>query len=123
MNDRLAHDPRPTDRGAWRLVAMRDFRVRLRDKGFFISTGITLAVLTVFILLRAFGDEVTPSFDLGHHGNREVAIQRTTAGLDEVAEREGVSSGRGLGRRRGGRGRGAERTARCGAGRRRTGGG
>jgi len=68
VNDRLAHDPRPTDRGAWRLVAMRDFRVRARDKGFFISTGITLAVLTVFILLRAFGDEVTPSFDLGITG-------------------------------------------------------
>ena len=90
MNDRLAHDPRPTDRGAWRLVAMRDFRVRLRDKGFFISTGITLAVLTLFILLRAFGDEVTPSFDLGITGTDEVAIQRTTAELDDVAEREGV---------------------------------
>jgi ABC-2 type transport system permease protein len=90
VNDRLARDPRPTDRGAWRLVAMRDFRVRLRDKGFFISTGITLAVLTVFILLRAFGDEVTPSFDLGITGTDEVAIQRTTAGLDDVAEREGV---------------------------------
>ena len=64
MNDRLANDPRPTDRGAWRLVAMRDFRVRLRDKGFFISTGITLAVLTVFILLRAFGDEVEGGGDL-----------------------------------------------------------
>jgi ABC-2 type transport system permease protein len=90
VNDRRAPDPRRTDRGAWRLVAMRDFRVRLRDKGFFISTGITLAVLTVFILLRAFGDEVTPSFDLGVTGTDEVAIQRTTAELDDVAEREGV---------------------------------
>ncbi len=90
MNDRRAMDPRPTDRGAWRLVAMRDFRVRLRDKGFFISTGITLAVLTVFILLRAFGDEVTPSFDLGITGSDAAAIELTAAELDDVAEREGV---------------------------------
>jgi ABC-2 type transport system permease protein len=90
VNDRLSHDPRPTDRGAWRLVAMRDFRVRLRDKGFFISTGITLAVLTVFILLRAFGDEVTPSFDVGITGSDAVTIDRTAAELDDVAEREGV---------------------------------
>ncbi|MGH2538907.1 MAG: ABC transporter permease [Actinomycetota bacterium] len=55
MSDGLARVPRPTDRGAWRLVAARDFSVRLRDKGFVISTAITLAVLTVFILLAAFG--------------------------------------------------------------------
>ena len=90
MNERLAHEPKPTDRGAWRLVAVRDFRVRLRDKGFFISTGITLTVLTVFILLRAFGDEVTPSFDLGIIGRDPAAIERTAAELDDVAEREGV---------------------------------
>ncbi len=54
MSDGLAHAPRPTDRGAWRLVAARDFTVRLRDKGFVISTVITLTVLSVFILLRAF---------------------------------------------------------------------
>ena len=90
MNECLAHEPKPTDRGAWRLVAVRDFRVRLRDKGFFISTGITLTVLTVFILLRAFGDEVTPSFDLGIIGRDPAAIDRTVAELDDVAEREGV---------------------------------
>ncbi|HET6712411.1 MAG TPA: ABC transporter permease [Actinomycetota bacterium] len=90
MNERLAHEPKPTDRGAWRLVAVRDFRVRLRDKGFFISTGITLTVLTVFIVLRAFGDEVTPSFDLGIIGRDPAAIDRTAAELDDVAEREGV---------------------------------
>lgn len=90
MNERFAHEPKPTDRGAWRLVAVRDFRVRLRDKGFFISTGITLTVLTVFIVLRAFGEEVTPSFDLGIIGRDPAAIERTAAELDDVAEREGV---------------------------------
>jgi len=50
-------DTTPTDRGAWRLVAARDFAVRLRDKGFVISTAITLAVVSVFIVIGAFGDD------------------------------------------------------------------
>ena len=58
-------DIRPTDRGVWRVVAMRDFWVRLRDKGFVISTCITLAVFSVFILVRAYGGGGIPSFDLG----------------------------------------------------------
>jgi ABC-2 type transport system permease protein len=58
-------DIRVTDRGVWRVVAMRDFWVRLRDKGFVISTCITLAVLSVFILVRAYGGAGTPSYDLG----------------------------------------------------------
>ena len=44
-----------TDRGTWWLVAQRDFWYRLRDKGFMISTGITLAVLTGLILISAYG--------------------------------------------------------------------
>jgi ABC-2 type transport system permease protein len=55
----------PTDRGAWWLVAKRDFWYRLRDKGFVISTGITMAVFTVFILISAYGGGGTPTFDLG----------------------------------------------------------
>ena len=58
-------DARETDRGTWWLVAQRDFWYRLRDKGFVISSGITLAVLTGLILLRAYGGSGTPSFDLG----------------------------------------------------------
>jgi ABC-2 type transport system permease protein len=57
--------PRETDRGTWRLVAQRDFWYRLRDKGFMISTGITLLVLTGLILLRAYGGGGTPTFELG----------------------------------------------------------
>ena len=61
-----------TDRGMWRVVAARDFWVRLRDKGFVISTMITLTVLSVFILLRAYsgGPE---SFELGYVGEPTVA--------------------------------------------------
>ena len=56
----------------WRVVAARDFWVRLRDKGFVISTMITLTVLSVFILLRAYsgGPE---SFELGYVGEPTVA--------------------------------------------------
>jgi ABC-2 type transport system permease protein len=57
--------PRGTDTGAWRLVAQRDFWYRLRDKGFLISTGITMVVLTGLILLKAYGGGGTPTFDLG----------------------------------------------------------
>ena len=68
-------DPRITDRGAWRLVAARDFTVRLRDKGFVISTAITLTVLTTLILLGAYGgDGDAPSFRLGLGGVGEQAV-------------------------------------------------
>ncbi|MGZ5213808.1 MAG: ABC transporter permease [Actinomycetota bacterium] len=62
-------NPRETDRGTWWLVAQRDFWYRLRDKGFMISTGITLVVLTGLILLRAYGGGGTPTFDLGLLGS------------------------------------------------------
>ena len=50
----MSGEPAATDRGMWRVVAARDFWVRLRDKGFVISTMITLSVLSVFILIRAY---------------------------------------------------------------------
>ena len=53
------------DRGSWRLVARRDFWVRLRDKGFLISTAITITVLSGFILIRAYGAGGPPSYDIG----------------------------------------------------------
>jgi ABC-2 type transport system permease protein len=74
--------PARTDRGMWRVVAARDFAVRLRDKGFVISTAITVTVLTVFILVRAYasgGD----AFDLGVVGDR--AIADTAAAIGERA--------------------------------------
>jgi ABC-2 type transport system permease protein len=85
-----AADPRPTDRGAWRLVAARDFTVRLRDKGFFISTAITLTVLSVFILLRAFGGGSTPSFDLAITGTEPDRIDALAEQITSAADRRGV---------------------------------
>ena len=64
---------RETDRGMWRVVAARDFRVRLRDKGFVISTAITLGVLSIFILIRAYGGGGVPTFDLGYVGDSTLA--------------------------------------------------
>jgi ABC-2 type transport system permease protein len=57
------------DRGTWRLVARRDFWVRLRDRGFLISTAITLVILCALILIRANSGLGTPSFDLGMVGS------------------------------------------------------
>lgn len=61
--------PAVTDRGTWLLVARRDFRVRLRDKGFAISTAITITVISMFILIRAYGGGGTPAFDLAVVGS------------------------------------------------------
>ena len=80
--------PAPTDRGTWLLVARRDFRVRLRDKGFVISTAITLTVLTVLILIRAYGGSSAPSFDLGVVGAG--AIQEPSpSSVVQTASRQG----------------------------------
>jgi ABC-2 type transport system permease protein len=68
----------------WRVVAARDFWVRLRDKGFAISTLITLTVLSIFILIRAFGSGPA-SFDLGYEGDGTVADRVAALG-----ERSGV---------------------------------
>lgn len=77
--------PAPTDRGAWLLVARRDFRVRLRDKGFAISTAITLTVLSAFILIRAYGGGGTPSYDLG-----VVGAASAGAPVAAVGDQQGV---------------------------------
>jgi hypothetical protein len=45
---------RATDKGMWRVVARRDCWVRLRDRGFVISTLITISVLSILILIRAY---------------------------------------------------------------------
>jgi ABC-2 type transport system permease protein len=74
---------RLTDRGMWRVVAGRDFRVRLRDRGFMISTGITLTVLTGFILFRAYA--LRPdTFLVGTVGDDVLAGR-----VDELADRSG----------------------------------
>ena len=80
----MSDDPAVTDRGMWRVVAARDFSVRLRDKGFAISTGITVTVLSIFILLRAYASG-PDSFDLAVVGDRAVA-DRAAA----IAERAGI---------------------------------
>jgi ABC-2 type transport system permease protein len=66
--------PRETDRGAWKLVARRDFLVRLRDKGFLISTSVTLVLITVFIVVATVGGSDRPTFDVGLLGEASSAL-------------------------------------------------
>jgi ABC-2 type transport system permease protein len=82
-------DVRTTDRGMWWVVAKRDFWVRLRDRGFVISTAITLVVLSIFIVLRAYTGDDAPSFRLGivEPGGAAVA---DAADVEAAAQRRGV---------------------------------
>ena len=64
----------PTDRGTWRLVARRDFWVRLRERSFLVSTLINIAVISILVLARASSAVASgPSFDLGSVGPGTVA--------------------------------------------------
>lgn len=71
------------DSGAWRLIAARDFWVRLRERSFLISTLLNLGVISVLVLLHASGGfGGTPSFDLGAVGGADVvAIADAAASL------------------------------------------
>ncbi len=73
------------DRGAWRLVAVRDFWVRLRERSFLISTLLNVAVISILVLARASGGiGGPPSFDLGVVGDADVI-----AIADEAVQRAG----------------------------------
>jgi len=70
------------DRGTWRLIAARDFWVRLRERSFLISTLLNVGVISVLVLARASGGfSGAPSFDLG-----------TVGGTDVVAVADGAVS-------------------------------
>jgi ABC-2 type transport system permease protein len=61
------------DRGTWRLIAARDFWVRLRERSFLISTLLNVGVISVLVLARASGGfSGAPSFDLGAVGGTDV---------------------------------------------------
>lgn len=62
--------------GPVRLVARREFVERIRDKGFLISTGITLSILVLFVGASALMAQ-TSSYDLAIAG----------AGAEAIAER------------------------------------
>ena len=72
-----------TDRGTWRLVARRDFRVRLRERSFLVSTLINIAVISILVLARASNAATAgPSFDLGYVGSPAIAQGAATLGQD-----------------------------------------
>jgi ABC-2 type transport system permease protein len=72
-----------TDRGTWRLVARRDFWVRLRERSFLVSTLINIAVISILVLARASNAATAgPSFDLGYVGSPAIAEGTVALGQD-----------------------------------------
>jgi ABC-2 type transport system permease protein len=72
-----------TDRGTWRLVARRDFWVRIRERSFLISTLINIAVISILVLARASSAVGGgPSFDLGYVGPSPIATGAAQLGHD-----------------------------------------
>ncbi len=76
-----------TDRGTWRLVARRDFWVRLRERSFLVSTLINVAVISILVLARASNVATSgPSYDLGYVGSAT-----TAEGTVDLADNAGVT--------------------------------
>jgi ABC-2 type transport system permease protein len=76
-----------TDRGTWRLVARRDFWVRLRERSFLVSTLINVAVISILVLARASNVATSgPSYDLGYVGSAAIA-----QGTADLADDTGVT--------------------------------
>jgi ABC-2 type transport system permease protein len=72
-----------TDRGTWRLVARRDFWVRLRERSFLVSTLINIAVISILVLARASNAATAgPAFDLGFVGSPAIAQDAAQLGQD-----------------------------------------
>jgi ABC-2 type transport system permease protein len=96
-----------TDRGAYRIVARREFRERFKDRGFRISTGITLTIMVGFLVItslaggRARYDLAVVGRDASEVGNQ---IESASAALafdvtvheldDEAAAGAAVRAGR-----------------------------
>jgi ABC-2 type transport system permease protein len=75
------------DRGTWRLVAARDFWVRLRERSFLISTLLNITVISVLVLARAATGGGAPTYDLGVVGGPAVvAVANDAAALGEDGE-------------------------------------
>lgn len=76
-----------TDRGTWRLVAARDFWVRLRERSFLVSTLLNITVISILVLLRAYGGSSGPlSYDLGYVGDQSVAQGAVSLGSQATIE-------------------------------------
>ncbi|MEP7059396.1 MAG: ABC transporter permease [Actinomycetota bacterium] len=81
-------DPEIGTRRMWLVVAKRDFWVRLRERGFVISTALTLTVLTVFVLLKAYGGSGAAHFHLGLVGESQAV---PVSALQAQADAAGVT--------------------------------
>jgi ABC-2 type transport system permease protein len=75
----MSGDRGGADRGAWLLVARRDFWVRLRERSFIISTLINLGVITGLIVIRALSGGGVPTYELGVVGPSPAAERLAAA--------------------------------------------
>jgi ABC-2 type transport system permease protein len=73
--------------GPVRLVARREFVERIRDRGFLISTGITLTILVVFVAASALMAR-TASFDLAVAGPGSWAVAERVVAQAAAADVE-----------------------------------
>jgi ABC-2 type transport system permease protein len=71
----------------WRIVGRREFVERARDRGFLVSTVITLAILVGFIVVASFLNRGV-SFDLAVVGEDSRAIGREAANAGAALEIE-----------------------------------
>ena len=86
MNERTAHAGTETleRKAAWPLVAAREIQVRLRDKNFLMSTGLTLGLLLLMIVLQGFlGGGTGMKYKLGVEGAEGTQI---VAAADQLAK-------------------------------------
>jgi ABC-2 type transport system permease protein len=94
------------DRGTWRLVARRDFWVRLRERSFLVSTILNVSVISILVLARALSGGGAPSYELGWVGDERVATTAAELGAlasvevslvpldDDAAAEEALRAGR-----------------------------
>jgi ABC-2 type transport system permease protein len=71
----MSRTPAPNDRGVWRIVARREFVERIRDRGFQISTGVTVGILLLVIVLSSFAGG-PKEFDVGVIGPDATEVAR-----------------------------------------------
>lgn len=76
-----------SSRGLWRLVARREFVERVREKGFVVSTAVTLAILVAFIVLTAVFNRGA-TFDLAVVGDGSRPLAEQAAAVASTLEIE-----------------------------------
>lgn len=75
-----------TARGVWRIVARREILVKLRDRNFLISTGITMLLLIASLVVSAFVSGRTETVDIAVTGPGAVQVVELAGKLADNAD-------------------------------------